>query len=275
MVATSVPWTRPPSSTLRPSRLVSGRSSSPPGGHAAVGAACSRCAEPPEAEGFTSLELMATLPGVPLTRGWLPRGRARGRHDAVGVVLEFVRMRRKATASGDECRQGCRRSALLSNGRRRCRTLHGDVFQGGPYGIPVRRSPPWASATCVRFTSPASAGLAMVATVGFMTLAIPFALFLLVSSAAAGAVAAAVAIRATLRPRDRHAWRRPADGAGVARPPAIVRAVVETTDRRRAWQCAQAGRQLLRMRDGDYRRSGPWRNRHQLHAPERGRRSSS
>ena len=38
-------------------------------------------------------------------------------------------------------------------------------------------------------------GLAMVATVGFMTLAIPLALFLLVSSAAAGAVAAAIAIR--------------------------------------------------------------------------------
>ena len=38
-------------------------------------------------------------------------------------------------------------------------------------------------------------GLAMVATVGFMTLAIPLAMFLLVSSALAGAMAAFVVIR--------------------------------------------------------------------------------
>jgi hypothetical protein len=38
-------------------------------------------------------------------------------------------------------------------------------------------------------------GLAMVATVAFTSMAIPLALFLLVSSALAGAVAAAVAIR--------------------------------------------------------------------------------
>jgi len=55
-------------------------------------------------------------------------------------------------------------------------------------------------------------GLAMVATVGFMTLAIPFALFLLVSSAAAGAVAAAVAIR---RHRD-HAIGTPGDDLPMA-----------------------------------------------------------
>lgn len=38
-------------------------------------------------------------------------------------------------------------------------------------------------------------GLAMVATVGFTTLAIPLALYLLVGSALAGAIAALVAIR--------------------------------------------------------------------------------
>jgi hypothetical protein len=55
-------------------------------------------------------------------------------------------------------------------------------------------------------------GLAMVATVGFMTLAIPFALFLLVSSAAAGAVAAAIAIR---RHRD-HVIGTPGDDLPMA-----------------------------------------------------------
>ena len=55
-------------------------------------------------------------------------------------------------------------------------------------------------------------GLAMVATVGFMTLAIPFALYLLVSSAAAGAVAAAVAIR---RHRD-HVIGTPGDDLPMA-----------------------------------------------------------
>ena len=69
-------------------------------------------------------------------------------------------------------------------------------------------------------------GLAMVATVGFMTLAIPFALYLLLSSAAAGAVAAAIAIR---RHRD-HVIGTPGDDLPMAlglqsssdRPAAVV-----------------------------------------------------
>jgi GNAT superfamily N-acetyltransferase len=53
------------------------------------------CRAAAEAEGFTSLELMATLPGVPLYAryGFREVERVKDRMPS-GVVLEFVRMKR-------------------------------------------------------------------------------------------------------------------------------------------------------------------------------------
>ena len=65
------------------------------------GTFAAECRAAAEAEGFTSLELMATLPGVPLYAryGFREIERVTDRMPS-GVELEFVRMRREGPVSG-------------------------------------------------------------------------------------------------------------------------------------------------------------------------------